>query len=73
MPVLSEEKTELKTDEIIALISTIWKAKKDSSLSLKAEVKELTMPDKFKSLESDIITSNNIKKVSYGNEIKINI
>jgi valyl-tRNA synthetase len=70
-PEVSKEKTKLKTAELIMLITNIWKAKKDAGLSLKAEVKELTVPKKFKPIEKDLVASHNVKKIKYGNKISV--
>lgn len=59
------------TDDIINLMSAIWKAKKDRNLSLKADVKELLVPEQFKELAKDIVATHNVKSIKYGKEIKI--
>ena len=62
-------KTPFKTEELIALNSRIWKSKKDKKLSLKSEIRELTIPEKFKGIEKDLMATHKIKKISYGKEI----
>ncbi len=59
------------TEEISNLMSAIWKAKKDKGLSLKAEVREITMPEKFRPVEKDLVAAHNIKSVRYGKEVGI--
>ena len=59
------------SQELIDLDSLIWKAKKDSSLSLKAEVKELQMPEKFRPIEKDIISAHSVINLKYGSEVKV--
>ncbi len=61
------------TDELTELNSMIWKAKKDKGLSLKAEIKELTMPEKFRLIEKDIAAAHNVRKVIYGSSIGIKL
>ena len=62
---------EFTTQEIIELNSTVWKAKKDAGQSLKAEVKELVLPEKFKAVERDLVEMHGVKKVVRGREIKV--
>ena len=57
--------------ELEALDSEIWKRKKEKGLSLKAEVKEATLPEKFKPIEKDMLAAHNIAKLSYGKELRI--
>ncbi|HLD49433.1 MAG TPA: valine--tRNA ligase [archaeon] len=67
-----QEEVTFKTEELVQLNSAIWKAKKDVGLSLKAEIKELTMPEKFRSIEGDLLRAHSIKKIGYGEmEIKL--
>ncbi|MFH0752508.1 MAG: valine--tRNA ligase [archaeon] len=64
-----EEKTsttKLLKEELAELNSKIWKTKKDAGQSLKAEVSEITIPKKFKTIEPDLIAAHNIKKIGYG-------
>ncbi len=60
-------------EELIALNSALWKAKKDKQLSLKSEVRSLTLPEHFKTIESDIIAAHNIKNVTYSKEVNIGL
>ncbi len=60
-----------ETEELVGMMSAIWKAKKDKGLSLKAEVKELVIPEKFKAMEKDIIATHNVKSIRYDKEIDI--
>jgi len=61
------------TAELIELNSMIWKAKKDKGLSLKAEIKELVIPDKFKGIENDLVVTHNVKSIKYGKGIGITL
>jgi valyl-tRNA synthetase len=65
------EKTKLATQEIIELNSRIWKAKKDKGLSLKTEIKTITIPAKFKSIEHDLKAAHKIKEIKYGKKLSI--
>ncbi len=68
-----KHKTELVTEEVCALNGQIWKAKKDASLSLKAPVKELCMPSKFKAIEKDLLAAHTIEKIKWVDEVKITL
>ncbi|VVB59708.1 Isoleucine--tRNA ligase [uncultured archaeon] len=67
------KKLSFTTQDIIELNSAIWKAKKDAGQSLKAEVKELTLPEKFKPIERDLVEMHSVKKVMWGKEVKVSI
>ena len=62
---------DFKTDELLDLNGKVWKAKKDHGKSLKAEVKKLTVPDKFKRIEKELMSMHNIKKIEYGKATRI--
>jgi hypothetical protein len=66
-------KPKFKTQELVELNRAIWKAKKDKGISLKKEVRELSMPEAFKGVEKDLQEMHNIKHVSYGKKIIIKI
>ena len=66
-------KSELTKEDIINLNSEIWKAKKDNNLSLRSEIKFLTIPIKFKQIEKDLKEMHNIKEILYGNKVKIEL
>ncbi|MEM7827703.1 MAG: valine--tRNA ligase [Candidatus Aenigmatarchaeota archaeon] len=57
------------TKELAELNSMIWKAKKDKSLSLRAEIKRARIPKKFKAIEKDLKAAHNIKQIEWGEEI----
>lgn len=57
--------------ELEALDSEIWKQKKEKGLSLKAEIKEAVVPEKFKPIEIDLKAAHNIAKITYGNELQL--
>lgn len=63
----------LKTEEIVALNSLIWKAKKDKNLGLRSEVKMAAIPKKFRGIEKDLAATHNIKKVEYRQSTEIEI
>ncbi len=67
-----KESSGFTVDELTELNSMIWKAKRDRNLSLKAEVTELSMPEKFAPIERDIIYTHSVKKVVYG-ELKVTL
>jgi valyl-tRNA synthetase len=59
------------TSEIIELNSQIWKAKKERGMSLKNEIKEATLPRKFKEIGQDLVEMHRIKRVKYGEKLDI--
>jgi valyl-tRNA synthetase len=61
------------SDELEELNSLVWKSKKESGLSLRDEVKELKMPDKFKGIEKDIMYMHNVSKVTFGDEVQVRL
>ncbi len=68
-----EFSVDFSTEELAGLNSIIWKAKKDKGVSLKAEISELEIPEKFRAIEKDIVAAHSVKKIRYneGMEIKI--
>ena len=52
--------------------SAIWKAKKEKGQSLKDKITKITLPDKFRSVEKDIVYTHTIEKVDYG-DLKIEL
>ena len=69
-PELERSKTPFKGEELIELNSWIWKEKKERNLSLKAEVKELSVPEKFRPIESDLKACHNIQRIKYMPDMK---
>ncbi len=67
------KKLAFATADIIELNSTIWKAKKDAGQSLKAEVSELTMPEKFKPIERDLSEMHSVMKLSYSKKVNVRL
>ena len=65
------KKLSFTTQELIELNSTIWKFKKDNTLSLKDSFSTLTLPKKFKKLEKDINALHHPHTIKYGNELNI--
>lgn len=57
---------EITKEDIFDLNSFIWKSKKDAGKSLKDQVSELVIEDKFKTIQHDLISTHNIKKISFG-------
>lgn len=57
---------EITKEDVVDLNSFIWKSKKDAGKSLKEEVSKLTVEDKFKTIQHDLISAHNIKKLSFG-------
>ena len=64
--------TDFSAEQLTELNSAIWRFKKDSGLSLKGELSEATVPEKFKAIEKDLVAAHSIKKIKYGElELKI--
>ncbi len=57
--------------ELEELNRSIWKKHNEQGISLKAEIKEATIPEKFRAIEKDMKAAHNILKISYGSELKI--
>jgi Valyl-tRNA synthetase len=71
-PETVKEKEEMvEMADLMELNHTIWKEKKDRGLSLKDGVKKLILPEKFRPIEKDIVTTHGVEKLEYGNEIKV--
>lgn len=60
-------------EDIVDLNSFIWKNKKDSGKSLKDEIKELIIEEKYNHIQHDIISAHNVKKLLFGQERKITL
>jgi valyl-tRNA synthetase len=67
------EESEISMEEISEINHAIWKEKKDRGLSLKDGVKKLTMPEKFRTLEKDLVSAHNVEEVAYGESIKVEV
>ncbi|MCX6814718.1 MAG: valine--tRNA ligase [Candidatus Aenigmarchaeota archaeon] len=59
--------------ELLELNGKIWKSKKDKGLSLKTEIKEAVLPEKFKPIEKDLMVSHSIKSIKWGKKLIISI
>jgi len=64
-------KTKLTAKEINDINSAIWKAKKDKGFALKAEVKRLVLPSKFKAITKDIVETHSVARLEFGKKIEI--
>ena len=61
-PKIKKEKFNLELiNSLIEFNSKIWKQKKESSLSLKDEIKGIKIPKELKPFECDLIVCHNIK------------
>jgi valyl-tRNA synthetase len=70
---LERFKIPFTTDELENLNSLVWKTKKENGVSLRDEVKELTLPEKFMGIEKDLKHMHNVLKVKYGDTSKVRI
>ena len=59
--------TEFSKEDLMELNSNIWKVKKEKGVSLKAELSEVRIPEKFRCIEKDFVVTHSIKSISYGN------
>jgi valyl-tRNA synthetase len=66
-------KVPFSVPELLELNGKIWKAKKDKGLSLKTEIKEATLPSKFKPIEKDLMVSHSIKGIKWGSKLILTI
>jgi len=66
-------KPKFSTKDLMELNGTIWKTKKDKGLSLKAEVRLATLPEKFKPIERDLALTHGIKELKWGKGKKLAI
>ncbi|MBI2143668.1 valine--tRNA ligase [Candidatus Woesearchaeota archaeon] len=57
--------------ELEDLNRQIWKQHTEKGLSLKAEIKEAVIPEKFRPVEKDMKAAHNIAKVTYGSELRL--
>ncbi|MEM2974044.1 MAG: class I tRNA ligase family protein, partial [Candidatus Micrarchaeia archaeon] len=67
----TEFSPQFTTQELEELNSMIWKRKRESGLSLRAELKELQIPEKFKTIKKDIANAHNVKLLNYASEVRI--
>ncbi len=61
----------IETSSIVELNSKIWNFKKSNNKPLNADLGFITIPNKFKPLEKDIVATHKIKNLEYGEELKI--
>jgi valyl-tRNA synthetase len=62
-----------KTEDIVELNGKVWKAKKDKGMSLRSEMRSVTLPQKLKPLERDIKAAHKAGKIAYGKCIKVSL
>lgn len=67
------QKISFLPEELLALNSAIWKAKKDKQLSLKADVPSVTLPEHFKTIEADLVAAHHLKKITYAREVVLTL
>ncbi|MBN2454232.1 valine--tRNA ligase [Candidatus Woesearchaeota archaeon] len=72
-PKEEKEESAISITELTETNSALWKAKKDASLSLKAEIKKAVLPEGLKPAEGDIKLTHNIKSLEYGKALKIEL
>ncbi len=58
-------------EQLEDLNRSIWKQHTEKGLTLKAEIKEAVIPEKFRPIESDLKAAHNIAKVTYGKELQL--
>ena len=57
--------------ELEELNRAIWKQRTEKGLSLKAGIKQAVIPEKFKPIESDLMTAHSIAEISYGEKLNL--
>jgi valyl-tRNA synthetase len=67
------EDARISEEDITGLNSVIWKKKREGGLSLKSGISELTVPEKFKCIEKDIVATHSVKNMKYGNSMEVKI
>ncbi len=70
-PKYKKTTSKFNTEEITKLNSKIWKKKKDRNMGLRDEIKKITLPEKFKAIEKDLIATHNIKEIEYGGRVEL--
>jgi valyl-tRNA synthetase len=70
-PEFEEIKSEIVSDDLINFNSSVWKAKKDASLSLKDEVKKAIAPSSLTLIEKELCAMHNIKEISFSDKTEI--
>jgi valyl-tRNA synthetase len=70
---LKRFKIPFTTIDLENLNSLVWKTKKEGGVSLRDEVKELTLPEKFKGVEKDLKHMHNVLKLKYGDTAEVRI
>ncbi|MFH0954530.1 MAG: valine--tRNA ligase [Candidatus Micrarchaeota archaeon] len=60
-----EKELGFSTDELKALNSSIWQAKRDQSLALNAPIEKFAMPEKFKSIKKTLAACHQIQKITW--------
>ncbi|MBN1386723.1 valine--tRNA ligase [Candidatus Woesearchaeota archaeon] len=63
--------SQVTNQDIIDINSAVWKAKEEHSISLKNPIKMVTLTEKYRPVEKELIITHNIEKVEYGDEIKV--
>ncbi len=66
-------KPKFSTSELMKLNGVIWKKKKDGGLSLKAEVKSATLPEKFRLVEKDLALTHSIREIKWGKKVAVSL
>ncbi|HLD85308.1 MAG TPA: class I tRNA ligase family protein, partial [archaeon] len=67
----AQKEQKFSVEQMIELNTAIWKAKKEKSLSLKAEIQKLTLPEIFSGIEKDLKACHNVKFIEYGKKIEV--
>jgi valyl-tRNA synthetase len=61
------------TAELEELNRTVWKTKKERGVSLREELREFVVPDKFRGLEKDLKHMHNARELTFGKIIEVKI
>ena len=72
-PVFEEVKSEIVSSDLIEFNSEVWKAKKDSGISLKDPVKHAVAPKSLANVEIELAAMHNIQKIEFSNKTEITV
>ncbi|MBI4450609.1 valine--tRNA ligase [Candidatus Woesearchaeota archaeon] len=69
----AETPTLFGAEDIVAMNSAVWKAKKDAGLSLKAPVSELRIPERLHAASKDIIAAHGCRQLVHADEVAVKV
>jgi valyl-tRNA synthetase len=70
-PNKEEYNSKISIEDIEKINNSIWKYKKENNISLKAELEKIRVPEKYKLIKEDLISTHHIKKLEFTSDDKI--